>query len=149
AVWQRPCANAWTRELGADGGELCSDAAVLSVAAVVGCRASRHRDCLPGIHDRFRPSACAPRRRHMERPGCAENLSERQARRAKQPLFIASLLCQSRYIQRDITHTPMSNRAAILSTVLAMPVQASPLLPGCERPLDAEVIEPSKQRTRI
>src|SRR5262249_53404156 len=47
------------------------------------------------------------------------------------------------------TQTPMSNRAAILSTVLAMPAQPppSPLLPGRELPLDAEA--PSKQRTRI
>ena len=45
----------------------------------------------------------------------------------------------------------MSNRAAILSTVLAMPAQpaTSPLLPGRQLPLDAEAIEPSKQRTRI
>jgi uncharacterized protein DUF2325 len=45
----------------------------------------------------------------------------------------------------------MSNRAAILSTVLAMPVQPGvrSLLPGRELPLDVEAIEPSKQRTRI
>jgi hypothetical protein len=45
----------------------------------------------------------------------------------------------------------MSNRAAILSTVLAMPVQpgARSLLPGRELPLDVETLEPSKQRTRI
>ena len=45
----------------------------------------------------------------------------------------------------------MSNRAAILSSVLAMPAQpqSSPLLPGRQLPLDIEAIEPSKQRTRI
>src|SRR5215510_8326832 len=44
---------------------------------------------------------------------------------------------------------PTSNRAAILSTVLAMPAPPppSPLLPGRQLPLDAEA--PSKQRTRI
>src|SRR5262249_7113645 len=44
----------------------------------------------------------------------------------------------------------MSNRTAILSTVLAMPAQPqpSPLLPG-RQPIDVETLEPSKQRTRI
>src|SRR5262245_32115479 len=45
--------------------------------------------------------------------------------------------------------TPMSNRATLLSTVLAMPPQASPLLPSRQLPLDAETMEPPKQRTRI
>jgi Uncharacterized protein conserved in bacteria (DUF2325) len=43
----------------------------------------------------------------------------------------------------------MSNRATILSTVLAMPAPASLLLPGRQLPLDVETLEPSKQRTRI
>jgi len=43
----------------------------------------------------------------------------------------------------------MSNRATILSTVLAMPAPASLLLPGRELPLDTNTLEPSKQRTRI
>jgi uncharacterized protein DUF2325 len=45
----------------------------------------------------------------------------------------------------------MSSRAAILSTVLAMPAhpQPSPPLPGRQLPLDTEATEPSKQRPRI
>src|SRR5690242_19219865 len=45
----------------------------------------------------------------------------------------------------------MSSRAAILSTVLAMPAQPqpSPLLPGRQLLPDTEATEPSKQRTRI
>jgi len=45
----------------------------------------------------------------------------------------------------------MSNRAAILSTVLAMPFQSevSRLVPDRHPPLEAEALEPAKQRTRI
>jgi uncharacterized protein DUF2325 len=57
---------------------------------------------------------------------------------------------QSRYIHKDIAN-PMSNRASILSSVLANPIQpageVSRLLPG-RPPLEA-VEESSRQRTRI
>jgi hypothetical protein len=57
---------------------------------------------------------------------------------------------QSRYIQKDIANL-MSNRASILSTVLANPIQqagdVSRLLPGRSPPLAVE--EASRQRTRI
>jgi hypothetical protein len=45
----------------------------------------------------------------------------------------------------------MSNRAAILSTILAMPFQSevSRLVPDRHPTLEAEAIEPTKQRTRI
>lgn len=55
-----------------------------------------------------------------------------------------------RYIHKDIA-SPMSNRASILSTVLANPIQqageVSRLLP--RRPALEAVEEPSRQRTRI
>jgi hypothetical protein len=59
-------------------------------------------------------------------------------------------MCHSRYIHKDIAN-PMSNRASILSTVLASPIQhvgdVGLLLPG-RPPLEA-IEEPSRQRTRI
>src|SRR5262245_18787463 len=74
--------------------------------------------------------------------------------RAKQPPFHRSLVMSHALYSREysvqIPQIPMSNRTAILSTVLAMPApQPSPLLPGRQLPIDVETLEPSKQRTRI